>query len=82
MMSVHGKDQAFVIRAVVATERVTGAFLQSKMGKSRGERRSDINDSEFWPPMRPRASIVAQNAIHLAGGVTDNRGANFPDPKS
>jgi hypothetical protein len=49
-------------------------------------RRSDVNDSEFRLPnvasMLPRASIVAQNAIHLAGGVTDNSAANCPDPKS
>jgi hypothetical protein len=35
-MSVYGKDQAFVIRAVVATERAIAAFHQSKMGKSLG----------------------------------------------
>ena len=58
----------------------------TKTGKSRG--RAVLRHQRFGvagpqiASMWPCASIVAQNAIQLVSALTDNPGANCPDPKS
>jgi len=81
-----GKTSCFVDSAVVTIEGLGSGFPPIENGKVARPSGALISTIGVLIPqiasMRPRASIVAQNAIHLAAGVADNPSANCPGPKS